>query len=117
VKNNNALHRIQIFMYKGQWVFDDESKGINKEPFVFGIPAIINAKAMKILGTVPKRMSVTFASTLLPIVNVELERTVREHGGAWYIEKSLGYEGWLCPALLKYFKKPPKHIYIYLDEV
>jgi hypothetical protein len=37
---------------------------------------------------------------------------VREgEGGNWYRSEDFEMEGWLCPALLKYFEGAPKHIY------
>ena len=38
----NALMVIKPYWYEGTWVFDDESVGLNREPFVFGIPEMIN---------------------------------------------------------------------------
>jgi len=29
----------------------------------------------------------------------------------WYYSADLGIEGWLCPALLKYFEAAPERIY------
>jgi hypothetical protein len=41
----------------------------------------------------------------------ELSR--EEYGGAWYRcrDPLPDMEGWLCPALFKYFEKTPKEIY------
>ena len=33
-------------------------------------------------------------------------------GGNWYREKTTGMEGWLCPALLRYFEIAPKRLYL-----
>ncbi len=35
----------------------------------------------------------------------------QEMGGNWYWNESLGMEGWLCPALFKYFDTAPERIY------
>jgi hypothetical protein len=32
-------------------------------------------------------------------------------GGNWYFCEQLGFEGWLCPALFKYFDKAPPELY------
>lgn len=32
-------------------------------------------------------------------------------GGNWYYSAALDLEGWLCPALLKYFEQAPGKIY------
>jgi len=34
-----------------------------------------------------------------------------EYGGNWYYSKDLDMEGWLCPALFKYFDNAPEKIY------
>jgi Family of unknown function (DUF6717) len=33
-------------------------------------------------------------------------------GGNWYYSEKFGLEGWLCPALFKYFESAPKEIYV-----
>ena len=35
-----------------------------------------------------------------------------EHGGNWYLWPEREIEGWLCPALFKYFETAPKEIYV-----
>lgn len=32
-------------------------------------------------------------------------------GGNWYYSVDLGIEGWLCPALFKYFESAPERLY------
>jgi hypothetical protein len=34
-----------------------------------------------------------------------------EFGGNWYYCRELDREGWLCPALLKYFEAAPRAIF------
>ena len=41
----------------------------------------------------------------------EPTKAARERGGNWYRAEDFEMEGWLCPALLKYFDAPPKGIY------
>jgi hypothetical protein len=33
-------------------------------------------------------------------------------GGNWYAWSERGIEGWLCPALFKYFEAAPNEIYV-----
>jgi hypothetical protein len=35
-----------------------------------------------------------------------------DSGGNWYYSPQLDMEGWLCPALFKYFPEAPKEIYV-----
>ena len=39
---NNSILVIAPYRYKGTWVFDDESVGLVREPFVEGVPQIID---------------------------------------------------------------------------
>nr|WP_323697113.1 DUF6717 family protein [Thiorhodovibrio litoralis] len=36
----------------------------------------------------------------------------KEYDGNWYRSDTLDMEGWLCPALFKYFDKAPKRIFV-----
>ena len=47
-----------------------------------------------------------------PDAQILLERVGEESGGNVYRWAEKGMEGWLCPALLLYFKKPPEKLYI-----
>ena len=38
----NVLVVIEPYWYQDTWVFDDESVGLDKEPFVQGIPEMID---------------------------------------------------------------------------
>lgn len=38
----NALIVIAPYWYQSTWVFDDESVGLDKEPFVAGVPEMID---------------------------------------------------------------------------
>jgi hypothetical protein len=40
------------------------------------------------------------------------ERVREEGGGNVYSRVENGMEGWLCPALLKYFGRPPEKLFI-----
>ena len=37
-------------------------------------------------------------------------------GGNWYYSEDFTVEGWLCPALFKYFDKAPEEIYAKFEE-
>ncbi len=36
----------------------------------------------------------------------------QESGGTWYYSDHYKMEGWLCPALFKYFPTAPREIYV-----
>jgi hypothetical protein len=37
----NSLYVLRPYKFQGSWVFDDESVGLKREPFVFGIDDMI----------------------------------------------------------------------------
>ena len=42
---------------------------------------------------------------------IRLDRRKDEDGGNWYYSEDYKMEGWLCPALFKFFPRAPQHIY------
>ena len=107
----NILMVITPYWYQGTWVFDDESVGLNKEPFVAGIPEMID----NLVQDIPNARSgfrLLFSSNPFPDYQVKLERVKEEYEGYWYKMEGQSVEGWLCPALFKYFETAPKTIYV-----
>ena len=39
---NNSILVIAPYRYNGTWVFDDENVGLGREPFVAGVPQMID---------------------------------------------------------------------------
>lgn len=110
----NSLFVIEPYWYNGTWVFDDETRNLVKEPFVCGIPEIMDdmLKRAKIKKKDAKPgFTLAFSATEIPNANVHLEHIRAESGGNWYRDATSNKEGWLCPALFKYFPQAPKHLY------
>jgi len=105
----NSLMAIHPYRDGGLWVFDDEAKGLVKEPFVSGMDIILDKMAGK-----RRRLDAVFSAKPFPGHTFHLEWRRGETGGNWYYCPQLDMEGWLCPALLKYFKTPPKKIFVQL---
>ncbi len=106
----NAITVIHPYKYEGVWVFDDEKVGLVQEPFVSGADDIIE----KLVGKIPNAengFSLLFSATPFPGHQTEFEWKREEFGGNWYYIKKLNKEGWLCPALFKYFDSAPQVIY------
>jgi hypothetical protein len=101
---------IAPYWYEGTWVFDDEVRGLNREPFVAGIPDMID-EFVKDIPDARKGFRLLFSSAPFPGYQIELLRVREEYGGYWYRSRGLLLEGWLCPALFKYFETAPKTIY------
>lgn len=112
----NVLTVIQPYWYIDTWVFDDESVGLDKEPFVQGIPEMID----RLVEDIPNARSgfmLLFSSQPFAGYQVELTLVREEYGGHWYKAKDEGAEGWLCPALFKYFESAPESLYVKAEPV
>jgi hypothetical protein len=107
----NVLTVIQPYWYIDTWVFDDESVGLDKEPFVQGIPQMIDV-LVKDIPNARSGFVLLFSSQPFAGYQVELTLVREEYGGHWYKVKDLEAEGWLCPALLRYFDTAPESLYI-----
>lgn len=46
---------------------------------------------------------------------MKLEWRRGEFGGNWYFSPEFNLEGWLCPALFKYFDQAPKEIFVKVE--
>jgi hypothetical protein len=107
----NSIYSINPYKYEGLWVFDDKRVELVKEPFVMGIPEMIETILIK-KKMLKNNFSVLFSSSGFPDPDIILEKQSAELGGNWYFSKELNSRGWLCPALYLYFKKAPKSLYI-----
>ncbi len=106
----NSIFVIFPYRFEGMWVFDDELVGLVREPFVSGIPEMID----KAVGSIPNAkhgFRLLFSLSPFPGYTVKLVWRREEYGGNWYFSEQSGSEGWLCPALFKYFPSPPAEIY------
>jgi hypothetical protein len=106
----NSLRVIHPYKYEGMWVFDDDRVGLVQEPFVSGADTIIDRMVAKIPNA-EKGFSLVFSAEPFPGYEARLEWRRAEHRGNWYFSPDLGMEGWLCPALFKYFPEAPRELY------
>ena len=107
----NALFVIAPYKYQGMWVFDDEQVGLRREPFVSGADTMIDRAVSDIPGA-EGGFRMIFSAEPFPGYTYRLERVRSEFGGNWYRSEELGMEGWLCPALFKYFAAAPPELYV-----
>ena len=107
----NVINVIFPYRYQGMWVFDDPRVGLDKEPFVSGADTMIDVLVAHVPGA-DQGFRLLFSATPFPGYTHMLQWTREEHGGNWYFSPVFKMEGWLCPALFKYFDKAPKEIYI-----
>ena len=107
----NAINVIFPYRHQGMWVFDDKRVGLDKEPFVAGADTMID-KAVAGIPDAAEGFALVFSEHPFPGHQLSLEWRRNDGGGDWYYSPQLGQEGWLCPALLRYFDKAPKRIYV-----
>jgi hypothetical protein len=108
--NRNALMVIAPYKSSGMWVFDDPAVGLTREPFVSGIDTMID----RLVASIPnadRGFRLVFSARPFPGHNVKLEWRREESGGNWYYCPEYNMEGWLCPALFRYFDKAPPELY------
>jgi hypothetical protein len=105
---NNALFVIHPYNANGTWVFDDPAVGLEREPFVSGIPEMIEQAVHDIPGAA-SGFTLIFSASPFPGATIELEWVREEVGGNWYRWNE--QEGWLCPGLFQYFPSAPRWIY------
>jgi hypothetical protein len=106
----NAISVLAPYKYEGLWVFDDPAVGLVREPFVSGIDKMIDLLVAEI-PEADKGFRLLFSPTPFPGYTVKLEWRRSEYGGNWYWCPQFQLEGWLCPALFKYFTEAPRELY------
>lgn len=112
--SKNSIHVIHPYLDEGVLVFDDDAVGLVKEPFVGGADVALSALADQVCGKQWKKKGFTILFSAKPFAGYQtrMDWVREEHGGNVYWSTELGMEGWLCPALLKYFESAPQAIYI-----
>jgi hypothetical protein len=111
VAPTNSILILEPYRHSGTWVFDDPTTGLVQEPFVEGIPTMID-HLVKDIPNANKGFRLLFSAKPFPGYMMKVTWLRSEHGGNWYYSEDLNMEGWLCPALFKYFKEAPKEIYV-----
>jgi len=107
----NQINVIKPYKWSGMWVFDDASVGLEKEPFVAGADTMIDmAIAAKKIADADNGFLAIFSKDPFPGADMVLTWVRAESSGNVYSWQ--GWEGWLCPALLRYFEKPPAEIHV-----
>jgi hypothetical protein len=106
----NTIIAIHPYKYEGLWVFDDAKVGLVQEPFVSGADEIID-RMVHDFPHAAKGFTLLFSATPFPGYQVTFEWRRKELGGNWYYSPDLDIEGWLCPALFRYFEIAPERIY------
>lgn len=107
----NSLFVIKPYSWEGTWVFDDPAVGLVKEPFVGGTDTIIDVATADIPNAKNGFIAV-FSAGYFPDATIVLEWLREDGGGNTYRWPDKGMEGWLCPALFKYFERAPQKLFV-----
>src|SRR5262249_28102851 len=107
----NVINVIEPYRYLGMWVFDDPRVGLAQEPFVGGADTMID-RVTAHLPDADKGFVMVFSAFPFPDAEFRLDGRKEDGSGNFYYSPEFDAEGWLCPALLRYFDKPPREIYV-----
>jgi hypothetical protein len=80
----NVIHVIMPYRYASTWVFDDPRVGLSQEPFMSGIPEMIDTMVESIPNAEKRGFRLLFASEPFPGDQVKLEKVREEYKGVWY---------------------------------
>ena len=107
----NQIQVIAPYFHHGTWVFDDPVVGLQQEPFVSGVPEMID----DLVRDIPDARSgfrLMFSADPFPGFQRKLEWVREEMEGNWYKADQPPMEGWVCPALFRYFEEAPPELYV-----
>ncbi len=117
-KTGNQINTIYPYRTQAGWAFDDSEVALQGEPFIAGIPEIIDS----IVGDKDK-FTAHISHSPIPNFTGHLKKLSEkdiQQGGfmpetGWYELEGTNMIGWLCPATLKYFKDYPDSIYFKIE--
>lgn len=112
----NQIFVIAPYWHAGTWVFDDPSRDLEQEPFVMGIPAMIDDLVQEIPNA-RTGFRLLFSAAPFPGYQRRVERVREEMDGNWYRADEPRSEGWLCPAIFKFFETAPAEIYVKAEPI
>lgn len=107
----NVINVIEPYRYLDMWVFDDPKVGLSAEPFVGGADTMID-RVTADFPEADKGFVMVFSTIPFPGHQFRLEWQREEGTGNVYYSGELDTEGWLCPALLRYFEERPSAIFV-----
>lgn len=107
----NQIRVIAPYWLDRAWVFDDDRVDLVQEPFVSGVPEMIDS----LVADIPdarQGFRLLFSAAPFPGVQRRLQWVREEMGGNWYRADKPPSEGWLCPALFRYFETAPLELFV-----
>jgi hypothetical protein len=112
----NELMVIAPYRYQGTWVFDDARAGLVKEPFVAGIPEMIDV-LVEDVPNAENGFRMLFSAKPFPGYQKKLTWLREASGGNYYALEEPPMEGWICPAMFKYYAEAPKELYVKAEPI
>ena len=107
----NALIVIAPYRHAGTWVFDDPSARLVREPFVAGVPEMIDF-LVRGIPEATNGFRLLFSAQPFPAYQKKLTWLRGDMGGNYYKMEDPAMEGWICPAMFRYYKTAPKELYV-----
>lgn len=104
------------YKINGVWMFDDLSVGLSREPFVMGVGEILD-KMTEHIPDAANGFNLFFSALAFPMYQGVLVWIGEEYGGNWYHWGKYSMEGWLCPALFKYFEQAPDELFFQAEAI
>jgi hypothetical protein len=125
----DVLNVIQPYWHANAWVFDDASRGLDKEPLqgcfeaelreIMALARLVGGGVTKMIAYLVKDIPDAHEGFILLVSSqpfagyqVELSRVAEEDGGCLYRAKKPCAEAWLSPALFMYFETTPELLYM-----
>ena len=108
---SNAIMVVAPYRYNGTWVFDDAAAGLKREPFVAGVPEMIDSLVKDIPGA-KEGFRLLFSANPFPGYQKRLTWLRGDMGGNYYRLDDPPMEGWVCPAMFSYYRSAPKNLYV-----
>lgn len=112
----NAIMVIAPYRYQGTWVFDDRTVGLVKEPFVAGIPEMIDI-LVKEIPHADNGFRLLFSAHPFPGHQKTLKWLRTDGTGNYYGFDDPPMEGWICPAMFRYYDKAPANLYVRAEAI
>tara|TARA_R100001163_G_C5015962_1_gene160279 strand:+ start:479 stop:973 length:495 start_codon:yes stop_codon:yes gene_type:complete len=120
----NSVFSLRAYKHDGLWVFDDHDRGLVKEPFVAGADTMFDIMSGNVLPNVNNtQCTIIFSANPIPDHEIHVKHIAdlgEDMGDMYEVVKAFtpalntfnGFQFWLCPALLSFFKSAPENIYV-----
>lgn len=102
---------IKPYWNEGTWVFDDPSHGLDHQPIFKGAPDLLNG-LVKNIPNAQNGFRLLCSTKPIKDFQKKLVWVKAEGGGNYYRFGDKTHQGWLYPAIYRYFPETPKVLYL-----